>query len=55
VQTPPPIGNKSEPTHLVGGMKTGGIGGVLNNDSNMYNGASKLSEKTDIISQKSQT
>jgi len=36
-------------------MKTGGFAGVLsNNDSNLYNGT-KLNEKTDILSQKSQT
>jgi hypothetical protein len=36
-------------------MKTGGFAGVLNNnDSNLYSGT-KLNEKTDILSQKSQT
>lgn len=56
VQTPPPIGARAETSHLVGGMKTGGFTGVLNNnnDSNLYSG-SKLNEKTDILSQKSQT
>lgn len=46
---PPPIANKGQ-THLIGSSA-----GILG-ESSMYNGTSgKLSEKTDILSQKSQT
>jgi hypothetical protein len=55
VQTPPPLGARAEHGHLIGGMKTaGGLVGVHNNDQSLYNGT-KLTEKTDILSQKSQT
>jgi hypothetical protein len=53
VQTPPLIGGKNETSagHLIGGMKTGGFQGVLNNDTSLYSGGNtKLSEKTDIMS-----
>ena len=53
VPTPPLIGGKNETSagHLMGGMKTGGFQGVLNNDTSLYSGGNtKLSEKTDIIS-----
>jgi len=55
VQTPPPIFNKSEQHHLIGGVKSIGAAGNLNGDSNLYGANGKLSEKTDIASQKSQT
>jgi hypothetical protein len=56
VSTPPPVGNKTDPAaHLMGGHKTGGMASALNNDQSLYNGTGKLSEKTDILSQKSQT